>query len=68
MIAHIAYQKYLNGDSITDAELLAGYQAFKTAGDALIKLGPAFTLACDESYRVVNKFKDFILARGLELP
>jgi hypothetical protein len=68
MIAHIAYQKYLNGDNITDDELLTGYSAFRDAADALIKLGPAFTLACDEAYRVVNKFRDYINARGLELP
>lgn len=68
MIAHIAYQKYLKGDNITDDELLQGYSAFKTAADALIELGPVFSLASDECHRVVYKFKEYIDARSLVLP
>lgn len=68
MIAHIAYRKYQTGDNITDDELLTGYQAFKEAADALIKLGPVFSLASDECHRVVYKFREYIEARKLVLP
>ena len=68
MNAHIVYQKYLKGDNIGDKELLEGYIAFKAAADALIGLGPVFSLACDEAYRVVNKFAEYIVARRLIVP
>jgi len=31
-------------------------------------LGPVFKLACDEAYRVVNKFAEYIVERELVLP
>lgn len=68
MIAHIAYRKYQTGDSISDVELLEGYVAFRDAAEALIKLGPVFSLASDECHRVVYTFREYIQARGLELP
>jgi hypothetical protein len=68
MIAHIAYRKYQTGDIITDDELLDGYQVFRDVADALIELGPVFSLASDECHRVVDKFREYIDARGLTLP
>lgn len=68
MKAHIVYQKFLKGDNISDEELLDGYKAFRKASEALVELGPVFKLACDEAYRVVNRFAEYIVERGLELP
>jgi hypothetical protein len=68
MKAHIVYQKYLKGDNISDEELLEGYKAFRNAADVLSELGPVFKLACDEAYRVVNKFSEYIVERELVLP
>jgi len=57
------YEKFLNGDPLSDEELKIGEVHFSTAADLLFPLGPRFDLAQNELRRVANGLNDFIAAR-----
>lgn len=59
------YDKYINGDSLTDGEVLEGMHSFKRAANALVGLGGAFKLACDECNRVYVNLHSFAVHRGI---
>ena len=39
------YDKYCDGDTLSDEEILKGMDEFKNAEEALLKLGPCFQIA-----------------------
>ena len=57
------YEKFRNGDPITDDELLIGFRHFSKAAELLSPLGPRFDLAANELRRVATGLEDFIFAR-----
>ena len=57
--AGLAYQKYHDGDVITDDELVAGIEVFGAIADLAIEVGPVFLLTAIEARRVSEAFKDF---------
>lgn len=57
------YEKYLNGDPLSDYELTAARDFHKKLTDDLGKLGPAFALSAKESNRIYLAMQDFINAR-----
>lgn len=61
--ARIVYEKYLNGDSITDEELKYAIKFFADLVPKLFVLGPAFRLAASEASRVLNALEGFERAR-----
>lgn len=60
------YDKYIQGDPITDKELTDGVEFFKRLTDDLDMLGPVFKLAANESRRIYHAFTDFKRNRELE--
>ena len=59
------YDKYVDGDNFTNAEVLEGIVTFKKAADAIIGLGKAFSLASNEANRVYWAFRGFGISRGI---
>jgi len=57
------YEKFRNGDPLTDLELKVGVEHFSTASEMLSCLGPRFDLAENELRRVAIGLSDFIAAR-----
>ena len=58
------YEKYCDGDSLTDAEVSDGIVKFEAAERALLALGPCFSVARKECSRVYQYFKNFADARS----
>lgn len=59
------YDKYVDGDNFTNAEVLEGITTFKKAADALSGLGSAFSIPRKEADRVYWAFRGFGLSRGI---
>lgn len=59
------YQKFLNGDSLSNQEILDGIEFFEDLTDKLDSLGERFRLQANECLRVTQALKHYKLARGL---
>lgn len=57
------YEKYNNGDSLTDFEVKAGVIFFSDLERSLTSLGPVFKLAAKEARRVAYSFEGFQKSR-----
>lgn len=57
------YDKYRNGDPLSDTELDVGIEHFRKMSQLLAATGPAFLLATGECYRVLNTLEGYKLAR-----
>lgn len=57
------YEKYLNGESLTNVEVNFGAAYFRDLADKLVKCGPAFSLAFKEANVVYMRLEDFQDAR-----
>jgi hypothetical protein len=57
------YDKYNNGDPISDDEIKFGLKYFKRIESDLSALGPEFKLAANEARRVLYSFQQFDHAR-----
>jgi hypothetical protein len=65
---HNIYEKYCNGDSLTDEEVIAGEKHFLQLASLLYYSGTAFVIAAKEVNRTYIGLKDFREARGLKEP
>lgn len=59
------YNKYVQGDKITDNQLKEGVPFWKDLADKLHKAGPVFKLCANEAGRVYRGLNEFADARGL---
>lgn len=59
------HEKVLNGDSLTDQEVLEGRKFFEQLSNDLHKAGPAFMIAQSEASRVYTTLNGFAWARSL---
>jgi len=66
MSIKVIYEKYTNGDALTNAELKQGYEHFSDLANMLLLSGPVFTLAFKEARRVEMAFEGYMYARGLK--
>lgn len=57
------YEKYCNGDSLTDDEVNVGEQHFQKLADQMRALGPPFLLATRELQRVATGLESYRTAR-----
>lgn len=57
------YKKYIDGESLTDKEVIEGREAFQKASDHLIILGPYFNIAFKEANRTYLALNDMYIAR-----
>lgn len=57
------YDKFRNGDPLSDEELDIGYAHFSKAADMLLPLGPRFDFAALELRRVADVIEGYIWAR-----
>ena len=57
------YNKFRDGDSLTDTDLEIGIKHFSEMGELLIKSGPVFRLAAQEALRTAGRLSDFQRAR-----
>ena len=57
------YNKYINGDTMTNAEIDYGLTYFKDVADSLSCMGPVFRLAFVEANRVAMGLEGFKTAR-----
>ena len=62
----IIYEKYVNGDSLTDAEVSEGVEFYRDLDEKLSLCGPVFHLAAVEACRVYIGLKGFQTARKTE--
>lgn len=58
------YEKFVNGDSLSDEELKVGAIFFHDMWVQLKQAGPVFKLAANEANRVQSQFDSFIRARN----
>lgn len=58
------YEKFVNGDSLTDEELKVGSIFFHDMWVQLKQAGPVFKLAANEAGSVYFQFDSFIRARN----
>lgn len=58
------YEKYVNGDSLSDEELKVGSIFFHDLWVQLKQAGPVFKIAANEAGRVYCQFDSFIRARN----
>ena len=58
------YQKFRNGDSLSDAEVNEGVDFFGKLAEDLSLCGPTFVLASNELMRVGRTLKDYQSARN----
>ena len=58
------YNKFCNGDSLSDDELTIGINHFRPLGDMLFRSGPVFRLAAQEANRVASRFEDYKESRS----
>lgn len=61
------YDKFCEGDSLTDEEVLSGLFYFRKLSEDLVCLGPTFRLVANEAFRVWNRLFDMATARKLEM-
>lgn len=61
------YQKYCDGDTLTDKEVVSSYRHFSNAEIALSNLGAEFTVTRKECTRMVNNLYDIARARNIVL-
>ena len=59
----LIYEKYINGDSLTDAEVSYGAAFYGDLADGLILCGPTFRLAFKEAAQVYDALEGFQKAR-----
>ncbi len=59
----VIYEKYINGDSLTDEEVKFGAKYYRDLADRLIKCGPTFVLAFKEANRIYMQMENFDQAR-----
>jgi hypothetical protein len=57
------YEKYSNGDSLTDEEVEFGVKFYKDLADKLISCGPVFWMSFKEANQVYMCLEDFQRAR-----
>ncbi len=57
------YEKFRNGDPLTEYELHQGYAFFEKLSNELAKAGPVFLLAHREAVRVALGLNDYWIAR-----
>jgi len=62
-----AYQKFSEGDSLTDEELLGLYQVMNTLAQYSVVV-PKFGIAFEVAVRDANELRGYIRARNLEVP
>lgn len=58
------YDKFRDGDSLTDKELDIGIGHFRPMGEMLLRSGPAFRLAAQEALRVADRMEDYKTERN----
>lgn len=61
--AHEVYEKFINGDDLTDQDVAFGRTFYKELAEKLIKCGPVFRLAWLEANKVAQRFDGFYEAR-----
>lgn len=59
----VIYDKYINGDSISNDELEFGIRHFQTLANYLHSLGERFHLVWKDTYTVLNGLIDYQTAR-----
>ena len=62
------YEKYVNGDSLTDDEVLEGEKHFKILSDLLYQSGEAFAITAKEANRTYLGLQGYRVSRGLKAP
>jgi hypothetical protein len=60
---HVIYEKYVNGEPLTDKELEIGAAFFRDLAHMNSQAGPVFKLAASEANRVATALEGFIDAR-----
>ena len=60
------YEKYLDGDPISNKELLEAIPVFDSMARQLRQFGPVFKLAARELDSVLRGLEDYRMARGLK--
>lgn len=66
--AQVIYEKFTNGDPLTDRELSEGIKHFTKTEQLLTEAGPVFKLAASEARRVVNGLESFQFHRKIDKP
>ena len=61
--AHEVYEKFTEGDDLSDQDVAFGRTFYKELADKLIKCGPVFHLAWLEANKVAQRFDGFYEAR-----
>lgn len=61
-------RKYRDGDKLTDNEVLHGIIVFRKAANALVALGPVFSLAFREANNLYMSLSDIAVVRKLKQP
>lgn len=61
--ARVVYEKFSNGDAITDEELAMAIQFYGPLQESLLALGPVFKLASLEALRIYTALRAFDWAR-----
>lgn len=59
------YEKYLNGDKLSNEEVIYGAEFYRVLADTLIKCGPVFRLACKEACSVYIGLDGYKSARKI---
>lgn len=59
------YENYVNGDRLTNTEVLEGYNFYLQLGQNLRKCGPVFQLAAKEALRIAYELYEFASARKI---
>jgi len=62
------YNKKVEGDPITDEDVLKGLCFFKQLAKDLVLCGPVFRLAFKEANDTYNTFYSYAVARNLNIP
>ena len=57
------YQKCIQAEYLSDAEVFFGVDYFKDLADKLVKCGPVFSLAFVEANRIYMRLEDIQIAR-----
>lgn len=61
----LLYEKFVNGDSLSNREVLDGYFHFRRMASDLVQSGPVFKLAATEAFRVADTLKSYADSRNL---
>jgi hypothetical protein len=57
------YEKYIQGESLSDAEISFGVDYYSDLANKLFKCGPAFSIAFVEANRIYMRLEDMQIAR-----